>query len=69
MNPSIRFLTLFVVAYGILGLGLLYSGIGRMHVKGLPPFSDGLYTAIWSFPSPPQEPIKFFDGRFIRITV
>jgi len=69
MNPSIRFLTLFVVAYGILGLGLLYSGIGKMHGKRLPPFNDGLYTATWTFPSPPKEQIRFFDGRFIRITV
>jgi hypothetical protein len=69
MNPSIKFLTLFSIAYGILGIGLLYSGIERMHGKRLPPFNDGLYIATWSFPSPPVEPIKFFDGRFTRIAV
>jgi hypothetical protein len=68
MPPSIRYLTLFAVAYGILGLGLLYSGIERMQGKRLPPFNDGLYTATWSFPSPPEEPIRFFDRGFIKIT-
>ena len=62
-------MTIVVVIYGIVGIGLLYSGIGRMHEKGLPPFNEGLYTAVWSVPSPPVEPLGFMDRGLVRSVV
>lgn len=62
---------LFVIVglYGVLGIGLLYSGVGKMQEKGLPPFNDGLYSAVWSFPSPPVAWIEFADKGVSRVVV
>ena len=63
---------MFAVAflYGALGIGLLYDAIHRMRQAGVPPFNQGLYTAIWTVPPPPTGVIQWCDawsGRILTV--
>lgn len=56
--------------YGIVGVCLLYDGMGRMKESCVPPFNEGLYAAVWMIPSPPSEVVRWCDtilGRLIVI--
>ncbi len=62
---------IFVAAclLGLVGVCLFYSGISRMKIAGVPPFNDGLYTAVWTIPSPSNGILKWCDLVYGRLVV
>lgn len=69
MTASSKFLFGFALVFGLLGVGLLYEGIGRMKRAGVPPFNDGLYEATWTVSRPPSEVIHWCDGLVGRVVI
>ena len=69
MFTTLKAITIFVVIYCLIGVSLLFSGISSMQEKGLPPFNDGLVSAVWSFPSPPRDLIEFFGEPYVSAII
>lgn len=67
MSTPAKGLIVLLLLFGIVGIALTYDAIGRMKNKAVPPFNEGLYTAVWSIPIPPREVILFCDSLLGRI--
>lgn len=55
--------------FNILGVIFGYIGIATMKHDGMPPFNDGLYTAMWSHKPPPTDVVAWCDSTKGRIVV
>lgn len=67
MSTPAKGLIILLILFGIVGIALTYDGIGRMKREAVPPFNEGLYTAVWPIPIPPREVILFCDPLLGRI--
>lgn len=59
MPNHLKGLLVLATLFGWLGLGLSTDGISRLRRAGVPPFNEGLFTAVWLVPSPPPEWIQW----------
>jgi hypothetical protein len=69
MSTPVKGLFVVLTVFGFLGVVLAYNGIARMRLEAVPPFSEGLYTAVWSVPPPPESIITWCNGIPGRIIV
>jgi len=67
MSTTIKNLLVVSILFGMLGIVLTQNAISRMRHKGVPPFNEGLYTAVWSVPPPPREVVLSWDSLPGRI--
>jgi hypothetical protein len=59
----------FLLAFSVVSLAMLFDGVARMKRNGAPPFADGLVTSVDSLPRPPEGIIRQLDQSSWRIGV
>jgi hypothetical protein len=59
MSAAAKGLFGLAVFLALLGIVLGQEGVGRMQRKGLPPFNEGLWTAVWPLPQAPAALVKW----------
>jgi hypothetical protein len=59
----------FLFFINILGVIFGYIGIATVKHEEMPPFSGGLYTAIWRFKPPPENIVAWCDSSNGRIAI
>jgi hypothetical protein len=59
----------FLISVNILGVIFGYIGIAAIKRAKMPPFNDGLYTAIWRYQAPPDNVVTWCDSTMGRIAL
>jgi hypothetical protein len=68
MNAT-RGVFIFLVVLGVMGVAMLFDGIGRMKRNGAPPFNDGLVTSVDALARPPGRVLLKLEKGIWRWTV
>lgn len=66
MSNTTKGVFIFLLAFSILSMALLFDAIARMKRHGAPPFNKGLITAVLALPTPPERLILALDTRIWR---
>ncbi|MGZ8939863.1 MAG: hypothetical protein ACXW32_11690 [Limisphaerales bacterium] len=69
MSNTTKGFFIFLLAFSLVSVGILFDGVGRMKRNGAPPFNEGLVTSVDSLPRPPEELLLRLDQRPWRIAV
>lgn len=66
MNNAPKVLIPILTLLALLGVSLVYSGIGRLRAKNTPPFAHGLYTVVSMIQRPPDTLLLRLDSTLFR---
>ena len=69
MSSTAKGLFIFLLAFSLVSVGMLFDGVARMKRNGAPPFNEGLVTSVDSLPRPPESLLIRLDQPGWRIAV
>lgn len=67
MSNTTKGTLIFLFAFGVVSMAMLFDGVSRMKRNGAPPFAEGLVTSVDFLPRPPQNVVKHLDASRWRI--